>query len=178
MRRISWLAISLLIATACGRGPSSPTDLGVGVQLPDGRYMLQITPPVAFQGCTPVPDPPIGIGQVSNVVLTRESDAWVARSATALDGDVELRFRAAAAGATSVLLAGTIQGTAITRVGSGALSASLSGSGTPAAQVTASWSGTSGSVIGKISGAIVFAVDGQTRSTCPTADWVLASSLF
>jgi hypothetical protein len=135
-----------------------------------------------YEGCTPALANPFGVPHLSHVLLARDPAAsgWVARSDAASSGDVELRFRAVAIAARSVALSGTIRGTMVNIIGMGGIVGLgiTFGSGAPAVDATGTWISNTVPVTGKLSGPIAFIEDGETRTICPNADWLLQADLL
>ena len=106
-RRFVPAALSLALAS-CGGTPVSPESSLL--PLAPGNYVLVgFAQPLsncqgtgAFQGVT----------LLSYITLSRQGTAWLARSASPADGDVELSFEEKGTSLTTLALAGTVRGTA------------------------------------------------------------------
>ena len=106
-RRFVPAALSLALAS-CGGTPVSPESSLL--PLTPGNYVLVgFAQPLsncqgtgAFQGVT----------LLSYITLSRQGTAWLARSASPADGDVELSFEEKGTSLTTLVLAGTVRGTA------------------------------------------------------------------
>lgn len=173
--RLTASIVLCLLGAACASSPSRPSDLPV-IQIPDGRYLLVITPPAGFAGCSPAADLPFRRGGAAYVRLTLEGNDRVARAeTTTVDGTVELRFSAVSGTAQEATLSGTIQGKLISGVGPDGypFAATFGSAGTPTAPVTGTWISAGAHLSGQMTGTIVFSQTGQTSTTCTTSGWEL-----
>jgi hypothetical protein len=172
-----------LLTVACGGNSPTPTS-PTGVAFTDGPYLLHAGAPASSfdPPCTAIGTTDTTVGVDTDVMLTRESTQWVARSKLPSNGDIELRF-VTAVGTTQSQVQGTIRGsgvaimTGFTAPGvAAANTVSFSG---PAANSPASVDGTalapsqSGlAMVGRISGVITFR-EGQGAIMCTAAHWSL-----
>ena len=106
-RRFVPAALSLALA-GCGGTPVSPESSLL--PLTPGNYVLvgYAQPLSTCQGTGAFQ----GVTLLSYITLSRQGTAWLARSATPADGDVELRFEEKGTSLSTLALAGTARGTA------------------------------------------------------------------
>ena len=156
--------VTIACATGCGDGvdtPSSPSGAGgsSNLSVEPGAYVLvasaSVTPvvsgqTVSLEGCTGT-GTFAGVSIFSFVTLGRDGAAWVARSTSPEDGNVELQLITAQSSFGPVLMAGTAQGTAVDRRAAGNLglaSMTFSGAGGSAASLSGSFIAASSSFTG------------------------------
>ncbi len=179
--------VTIACALGCGDGvdtPSSPSFAGgSGPAVEPGAYVLvasaSVTPvvdgqTVSLEGCTGA-GTFAGVSILSFVTLGRDGVAWVARSTTPEDGNVELRLITADSSLGPVLMAGTAQGMAVDRRAAGSLglaSMTFSGAAGPAASLSGSFTAASSSFTGTGQG--VLAVSTPIGSgSCSRGTWTM-----
>jgi hypothetical protein len=180
--------VTIACAAGCGDGvetPSSPSFAGGSSSLTvdPGAYVLvasaSVTPvvggqTVSLEGCSGA-GTFAGVSILSFVTLGRDGAAWVARSSTPEDGNVELRLVTAQSSLGPVLMAGSAQGTAVDRRAAGSLglaSMTFSGAAGPAANLSGSFTAASSSFTGTGEG--VLAVSTPIGSgSCSRGVWTI-----
>jgi hypothetical protein len=180
--------VTMACAAGCGDGvdtPSSPSGAGGSSSLivEPGAYVLvasaSVTPvvngqTVSLEGCTGA-GTFAGVSILSFVTLARDGSAWVARSTAPEDGNVDLRLVTAQSSFGPVMMAGTVQGTAVDRRAAGTLglaSMTFSGAAGPAVNLSGSFTAASSSFTGTGEG--VFAVSTPIGSgSCSRGVWTI-----
>lgn len=129
IRRANVTEIACLVACA-DNGPVGPSQLDQAVWVP-GPYVLATTVYVECSGRVE------GTEVTTWVTLSREGTAWILRSQSANDGDVELRLiEGSTRGLGVIETSGTVNGTALDRDQSTAVRRSMTLGGPGQAVVT------------------------------------------
>ena len=176
-------AIGLVALLAgCGDGgsgsPTGPTGMA-GLALEPGSYVVvataQSTIPPITAGCIGT-GTFVGVSILSFVTLSREADAWVARSTTPADGDAEIRITQVGMNFSQPAVSGVARGTLIDRravEGMGIASVRFSGAGNAGATLTGSYySSPTAQLAGSASGLV--AVSSSIGSgSCERGEWAI-----
>ena len=158
------------------RSPTGPTGTA-GLALEPGSYVVvataQSTIPPITAGCIGT-GTFVGVSILSFVTLSREGDAWVARSTTLADGDAEIRITQVGMNFTQPAVTGVARGTLIDRRAvPGMASMRFSGAGNAGAALTGSYyASPTAQLAGSASGLV--AVSSSIGSgSCERGEWAI-----